>query len=175
MAGKFCLKRPFESWCFSCLAKSVPAPNWGCAFPYYYEVDFSKYEQSGRSSRSATRGEGITSREFSIGIYPTYQDDLLLFMRQQHCGYNPYLDMVCHPAVYDLRNSRMLHASVVLSTRSRSSQCRNAPRESEDFRGIKVVDSRFRKRWPRVFYPYRGRAIACVTTFSFGTCMRPTP
>lgn len=28
--------------------------------------------------------------------YQLYQNDLLAFMRQQRCGYNPYFDMVCH-------------------------------------------------------------------------------
>ena len=36
------------------------------------------------------------SQEFSISPYPGYHEDLLFFMRQQRCGYNPFLDMVCH-------------------------------------------------------------------------------
>jgi peptidoglycan/xylan/chitin deacetylase (PgdA/CDA1 family) len=50
---------------------------------------------------------GTTSRQFTIGRYPTYQDDLLFFMRQQRCGYNPYLDMVCH-----MRDGRTVYAPV---------------------------------------------------------------
>lgn len=41
-------------------------------------------------------GPGTASREFDIGAYPAYHEDLLFFMRQQRCGYNPFLDMVCH-------------------------------------------------------------------------------
>ena len=52
-------------------------------------------------------GRGATSREFSIGLYPPYQDELLLFMRQQRCGYNPYLDMVCHT-----RDGRTVYAPI---------------------------------------------------------------
>ena len=41
---------------------------------------------------------GDTSPEFNVGneAYDHYQADLLFFMRQQRCGYNPFLDMVCH-------------------------------------------------------------------------------
>ena len=35
------------------------------------------------------------SAEFSIGEYPAWGRSPL-FMRQQRCGYNPFLDMVCH-------------------------------------------------------------------------------
>lgn len=68
-------------------------PVWGGQFSNYYDLDFSSVRTAGRyvieigSSRST---------EFSIGAYPTYQEDLLFFMRQQRCGYNPFLDMVCH-------------------------------------------------------------------------------
>src|SRR5687768_10818940 len=29
--------------------KSVPAPNWGGAFSFYYELDFSAFKQTGRN------------------------------------------------------------------------------------------------------------------------------
>jgi hypothetical protein len=70
------------------------AAGWG-TFPYYYEADFSDVTTPGRyylrvgDSRSAT---------FAIGglAYGDTHEDLLGFMRQQRCGYNPLLDMVCH-------------------------------------------------------------------------------
>ena len=44
------------------------------------------------------RSTGDRSPGFSIGraAYGTPQEDLLFFLRQQRCGYNPYLDRVCH-------------------------------------------------------------------------------
>lgn len=75
--------------------KKAKAPGWG-SFPYYYYLDFTELTRPGRyyirfkGSRSGAFGIG---REFS---YKRYQESLLGFMRQQRCGYNPYLDMVCH-------------------------------------------------------------------------------
>lgn len=75
--------------------RQVPAPGWGVSFPYYYELDFSQFKRPGKVILRLET-DGTTSREFTIGPYTDYQKDLLLFMRQQRCGYNPYLDMVCH-------------------------------------------------------------------------------
>ncbi len=75
--------------------KTVQATNWDGAFPYYYELDFSAFKQAGKNILQLEKG-GASSKEFTIGSYPAYQDDLLFFLRQQRCGYNPYLDMVCH-------------------------------------------------------------------------------
>jgi hypothetical protein len=86
--------------------KFVAAPNWGGNFPHYYELDFSTYRPAGRYVLQL-EASGTTSREFSIGPYAPYQEDLLLFMRQQRCGYNPYLDMVCH-----MRDGRTVYAPV---------------------------------------------------------------
>lgn len=75
--------------------KPVNASNWGSPFPFYYELDFSAVSQTGRKILQLEKS-GVISREFSIGAYPAYHEDLLGFMRQQRCGYNPFLDMVCH-------------------------------------------------------------------------------
>ncbi|MFZ0488817.1 MAG: glycoside hydrolase family 9 protein [Salegentibacter sp.] len=69
--------------------------GWG-NFSNYYRLDFSEVEKEGRYylKLGDTR-----SAEFGIGrafAYDHYQEDLLGFMRQQRCGYNPFLDMVCH-------------------------------------------------------------------------------
>ena len=72
------------------------AEGWG-TFAHYYELDFSAVEASGRYYvRLEATGE--TSATFAIGpdAYGTYQADLLAFMRQQRCGYNPFLDRICH-------------------------------------------------------------------------------
>jgi len=84
--------------------KSVPAPSWGGSFPFYYELNFSAFKQRGRHMLRLEETE-VISRQFTIGSYPTYQEDLLFFMRQQRCGYNPYLDMICH-----MRDGRTVYA-----------------------------------------------------------------
>ncbi|MBD8487912.1 glycoside hydrolase family 9 protein [Echinicola sp. CAU 1574] len=64
---------------------------------YYYTVDFSEVQQEGvyflRSKNTV-----IQSSSFQIGekVYAHQQETLLAFMRQQRCGYNSTLDMVCH-------------------------------------------------------------------------------
>lgn len=76
------------------LRPTGPSP-WGGGFDHYYELDFTSIKTPGRY-RLRLDASGITSREFSIGLYPGYQEDLLFFMRQQRCGYNPFLDVACH-------------------------------------------------------------------------------
>src|SRR5690349_10372190 len=67
-------------------------PVWGGQFSYYYDLDFSSVRTQGKFYLKL----GVErSTEFTIGEYPTYQEDLLFFMRQQRCGYNPFLDMAC--------------------------------------------------------------------------------
>jgi len=77
------------------LAKS-PVKGWG-DFEHYYQLDFSEFQAPGRYLLRIAETED-TSRPFTIGAdaYRTYQEDLLEFMRQQRCGYNPMLDRVCH-------------------------------------------------------------------------------
>lgn len=73
----------------------VNKDNWG-GF-HYWEADFSKVKSEGDfyliSNKSKHR-----SPVFRIGenAYQNHQETLLEFMRQQRCGYNPTLDMVCH-------------------------------------------------------------------------------
>jgi endoglucanase len=70
------------------------APGWG-TFAHYYEADFSVLDSPGRfflrvgDNRTPTFGIGRAA-------YGKAHEDLLGFMRQQRCGYNPFLDMVCH-------------------------------------------------------------------------------
>lgn len=72
----------------------VASPSsWGGQFRNYYTLDFSTHRTLGRFYIEAA---GSRSAQFSIGSYPAYQEDLLFFMRQQRCGYNPFLDTVCH-------------------------------------------------------------------------------
>lgn len=71
------------------------APGWG-RFENYYAVDFSSRTAPGAYAVELPGGE--RSAPFSIGndIYGSAHEVLLDFMRQQRCGYNPFLDMVCH-------------------------------------------------------------------------------
>lgn len=63
----------------------------------YYDLDFSSFNSPGEYYIRLPSG-GTDSQPFTIGpkAYGHYQEDLLIFMRQQRCGYNPHLDMVCH-------------------------------------------------------------------------------
>ncbi|MDN3687209.1 glycoside hydrolase family 9 protein [Cyclobacterium jeungdonense] len=70
--------------------------TWG-SFDYYYNFDFSSVMQAGEYYLQS-KNSGIRSQSFHIGpqAYAGHQETLLEFMRQQRCGYNPTLDMVCH-------------------------------------------------------------------------------
>lgn len=76
--------------------RASAVPGWG-RFSHYYELDFSNLRQPGRYV-VALPGSDAASPAFTIGkdAFGHYQEDLLGFMRQQRCGYNPFLDMVCH-------------------------------------------------------------------------------
>ena len=81
---------------FSAKMKESSAPGWG-TFDHYYRLDFSELTQPGRYHiRVETTGE--QSLPFTLGptAYHTLVEELLRFMRQQRCGYNPVLDCVCH-------------------------------------------------------------------------------
>ncbi len=96
LAGDFLLlDAATKKTVYSAALKPANAANWGADFPFYYELDFSSARQIGKYVLQLEKSSAI-SREFSIGAYPDHQEDLLFFMRQQRCGYNPFLDMVCH-------------------------------------------------------------------------------
>jgi hypothetical protein len=71
------------------------AGGWG-RFQHHGELDFSALERPGRYFLRLGR---IESSRFDVGeaVYALLPDRLLEFMRQQRCGYNPFLDAVCHP------------------------------------------------------------------------------
>ncbi|MDH5608716.1 MAG: glycoside hydrolase family 9 protein, partial [Cyclobacteriaceae bacterium] len=79
-------------------AKPIPshADGW-MDFRYFYTLDFSAVKGIGkyllRSPYVLNNGQDIY---LNIGAYPAFQEDLLGFMRQQRCGYNPFLDRTCH-------------------------------------------------------------------------------
>ena len=66
-------------------------------FAHYYGLDFGAVRAPGRY-RLKIDQTGELSRPFTIGdaAYGNAVEELLRFMRQQRCGYNPLLDCVCH-------------------------------------------------------------------------------
>jgi hypothetical protein len=74
----------------------VPAveEKWG-KFHRHADLDFSKLDKEGDYF---VRFDGTKSPTFRIAasVYAELPDQLLEFMRQQRCGYNPWVDAVCH-------------------------------------------------------------------------------
>jgi hypothetical protein len=66
-------------------------------FAFNYELDFSPLKTEGRYKIRIT-GTRDESLPFTIGAnaYNGHHESLLYFMREQRCGYNPFLDEVCH-------------------------------------------------------------------------------
>lgn len=87
------------------------AEGWG-TFANYYTVDFSKIKKAGTYMLRGTKS-GVASGEFSISdhAYHGTTNDLLTFMQQQRCGYNPFLDIVCHQ-----RDGRIFYGEMSDST-----------------------------------------------------------
>ena len=77
-------------------ARETEMEGWG-TFEYYYELDFSQADLPGQYYLESKKS-GSRSQHFSIssGAYDHKQEVLLGFMRQQRCGYNPFLDLECH-------------------------------------------------------------------------------
>ena len=70
------------------------AGSWG-QFEHHGELDFSSYRQEGTYvvQVGSTRSPKFTISRIANSTVP---DQLLEFMRQQRCGYNPFVDAVCH-------------------------------------------------------------------------------
>ena len=68
--------------------------KWG-AFDRHAELDFSALRRSGKYF---VRVNDVKSPTFAIDseAYAELPDQLLEFMRQQRCGFNPWVDAVCH-------------------------------------------------------------------------------
>ena len=76
------------------------AGSWG-EFRTHAEIDFSPLQIEGRYFvRLGTEQNSSTARsaEFAVAtaIYRELPDQLLEFMRQQRCGFNPYVKLACH-------------------------------------------------------------------------------
>lgn len=92
-------------------AKPEPAKGdaWG-PFKFYYVFDFGKVQQPGNYRIKTESSRSVLFR-IDWNVYGNYQEELLSFMRQQRCGYNPYFDVVCHPG-----DGRIFYAPVPDST-----------------------------------------------------------
>ena len=74
--------------------KLIPDVSWG-QFHHFAECDFSGLQKPGHY---ILRVGAAQSARFAIAddIYAPLPDELLEFMREQRCGYNPFLDQTCH-------------------------------------------------------------------------------
>lgn len=80
--------------------KLIPSnqASWG-NFRFYYHFDFSNFQEEGIFIISLPKYD-ITSTAFPISeeAYGGYIQDILTFLHQQRCGYNPFYDVTCHKA-----------------------------------------------------------------------------
>jgi len=69
---------------------------WG-DFKRHYILDFSEFDREG-FYRLRIVGSDSAGAAFRIGggVYGGYAEQVLAYMRQQRCGYNPFFDEVCH-------------------------------------------------------------------------------
>ena len=74
--------------------KVIESVSWG-QFRFYGECDFSAMQKPGRYVLRVGRA---VSASFAIAddVYAGLADESLEFMREQRCGYNPFLDQTCH-------------------------------------------------------------------------------
>lgn len=72
----------------------LASPKWG-AFGTNQLMDFSSLKKTGTYHLEFN---GAKSHSFRIitNLYASVPDTMLEFMRQQRCGYNPFLDTSCH-------------------------------------------------------------------------------
>lgn len=77
-------------------ARRITNPAWG-SFSHYYRLNFTEVRVTG-AYRFKGSESGVVSPILHISpdAYAGKPDILLEFMRQQRCGYNPFLNMVCH-------------------------------------------------------------------------------
>lgn len=76
------------------IEKAQPT-EWG-NFNHYY-LDFSDLKDIGEYYLKIGKNELVSANiKINPDVYNGYSDDVLGFMRQQRCGYNPFFDIVCH-------------------------------------------------------------------------------
>ncbi len=94
--GKFDLIDRTGKSVWSGTIKSSQAPGYD-SHRFYYDLDFSAFTKSGEYViRISSRKAESSVFKINASVYGTYHEDLLEFMRQQRCGYNPWFDATCH-------------------------------------------------------------------------------
>ena len=80
---------------FAGKARPVTGVSWG-GFENHVELDFTPLKRPGRYALQVGDSKSLP---FTVGagVYGELPGQLLEFMREQRCGYNPWLDAVCHP------------------------------------------------------------------------------
>lgn len=65
------------------------------SFEHHYRLDFTGFGKPGRYRLRAGKTESLP---FNVGpdVYRGLHEEVLKYLRQQRCGYNPFLDEVCH-------------------------------------------------------------------------------
>jgi hypothetical protein len=76
-------------------ARRPAAQQWG-AFSAHAELDFSALQAPGTYRIRAAGAADSHAFRIAPDVFAEAADAMLGFMRQQRCGYNPYLDAVCH-------------------------------------------------------------------------------
>jgi hypothetical protein len=97
MTGKFSiLSTENQNEVFKGRLSRIEQVGWG-NFKYYYIADFTGLTSPG-SYQVRVNVTGDPGSQFNISdkAYNGYPEDILNFMRQQRCGYNPFFDEVCH-------------------------------------------------------------------------------
>lgn len=79
---------------FAGTMEPLPDQRWG-HYPFHAELDFSKLQKPGKYFIQIADNKSLPF-EIRNDAYSPLPDQLLGFMHQQRCGYNPYLDAVCH-------------------------------------------------------------------------------
>jgi endoglucanase len=80
---------------FAGTPRPAVAPRWG-AFTAHADLDFSALRRPGQYRIRVAGAEDSQPFQIGDGIFAEAADTMLGFMRQQRCGYNPFLDTVCH-------------------------------------------------------------------------------
>ncbi len=67
-------------------------------FSYSYVIDFSDFKQKGTYyfEFQDEQNQNILSNTFIIGSYPSWDEDVVGFIRTQRCGFNPHTKEFCH-------------------------------------------------------------------------------
>src|SRR5688500_17368427 len=94
LTGKFQVVSENGGHVFEGGIKALPGERWG-QYPFHADLDFSSVKKPGKY---VVQAGGSKSFPFEIRptVYSPLPDQLLGFMHQQRCGYNPYVDAVCH-------------------------------------------------------------------------------